>query len=245
MASAAIPDIAVTPPSALAELNAIAAQDEAKGQVPVHTFDPNAPPEVKAAQAAQGEEKLKRNKDDKGAGGVGGYQLNVTATSPDALAEVPVDTGKANVLPTITIEDVDKANEAAEPPAPLQEQPPGAMPAGPAPVIPDWYKVGWRAAVGLDDPAVTEGEAKDKSVLDAFLSEQFYGEWYHNAALIVVVSLVYRRIIHTQKLTRFSGGHCHPLPHALRSGLGMAVHCPRCLQHLLLDLHGPCQTPSS
>ena len=71
MATPAVPDTIVTPPNAQAQLSAIAAEDAAKGQVPVHTFDPNAPPEVKAAQAGQGEEKLKRDKD-LGAGGVGG-----------------------------------------------------------------------------------------------------------------------------------------------------------------------------
>ena len=81
---------------------------------------------------------------------------------------------------------MDKA-AAEEPLSPLQQQPPGAMPAGPAPPIPDWYKVGWRSVSGADDPTVPEGEMKDKTVLDAFLKEQFYGDWYHNAALIVVV----------------------------------------------------------
>ena len=62
------------------------------------------------------------------------------------------------------------------------------MPAGPAPEIPDWYKLGWRDVSGIDRPALQEGEEKDKAVLDLFLSEQFYGEWYHNAALVIVVS---------------------------------------------------------
>ncbi|KAH9948433.1 C2 domain-containing protein [Amylocystis lapponica] len=41
-----------------------------------------------------------------------------------------------------------------------------------------------------------QGEEKDKSVLALFLSEQFYGEWYHNAALIVVA------VVTTHFLTR-------------------------------------------
>ena len=98
-----------------------------------------------------------------------------------------MDTGKTNVMPTITIEDVDKLEEVQETTTPLQQQPPGAMPVGPAPPIPDWYKVGWRAVSGIDEPALPEGEAKDKTVLDAFLKEQYYGDWYHNAAIIVVV----------------------------------------------------------
>ena len=44
----------------------------AGGQVPpVYTFDPNAPPEAKAAEAGKGREKLKSGRDDIGNGGVG------------------------------------------------------------------------------------------------------------------------------------------------------------------------------
>lgn len=64
---------------------------------------------------------------------------------------------------------------------------PGALPDGVAPPIPDWYKVGWRQASGIDEAPLTEGEEKDKGVLDLFLSEQFYGSWYHNAAVILFV----------------------------------------------------------
>ena len=66
------------------------------------------------------------------------------------------------------------------------------MPNGPAPEIPDWYKVGWRDVSGIDRPALQEGEAKDKALLDLFLSEQFYGEWYHSAAVIFFVSQLSR-----------------------------------------------------
>lgn len=65
-------------------------------------------------------------------------------------------------------------------------QPPGAL--GPAATaIPDWYRVGWRQASRIDAAPLAEGEEQDKGVLDMFLAEQFYGEWYHNAALIVFV----------------------------------------------------------
>jgi hypothetical protein len=90
-------------------------------------------------------------------------------------------------VPTITISDADKAavEEVHDPlTAP---QPPGGMPAGPAGAIPDWYKVGWKAVGGLDAQA-PEGEDKDKLLLEAFLSEQYYGQWYHNAAIVVFVS---------------------------------------------------------
>jgi len=40
---------------------------------------------------------------------------------------------------------------------------------------------------GIDIPPLPEGEERDRGVLDMFLSEQFYGAWYHNGAVIVFV----------------------------------------------------------
>jgi len=113
-------------------------------------------------------------------------------------AEVAVDMGNTSVVPTITIDHVDDAehqngdaHHPDEPHASSSTDPevPGAMPSGPTPAIPDWYKCGWRAVGGADSPLKTEGDEKDRLVLAAFLSEQYYGEWYHNAALIVAVSV--------------------------------------------------------
>lgn len=129
-----------------------------------------------------------------------------------------MDTGgfKQGELPTITIEDVDKRRPAngnghvpdkdaspasptsaawpnsptspTSPTSPSETEVPGAMPNGPAPAIPDWYKLGWRDVSGIDHPPLPEGEEKDKEILSQFLKQQYYGDWYHNAALIVVVS---------------------------------------------------------
>jgi Ca2+-dependent lipid-binding protein len=41
---------------------------------------------------------------------------------------------------------------------------------------------------GIDKPH-REGEEKDKGILDMFLAEQYYGSWYHNAALIFFVRI--------------------------------------------------------
>ncbi|KAH9949508.1 tricalbin [Amylocystis lapponica] len=188
------------PPQVQAQVNGIVGEDAAKNRVPVHQFNPDATPQEKGAAAGAHKDKLKSVKDDPGAGG----------------KEVTVDTGNTMVVPTITIEDVDKKHhenghaahhEPQSQPEPVQEYipadeapVPGAMPAGPAPVIPDWYKVGWRAVGGIDNLPPQEGEEKDKSVLAMFLSEQFYGEWYHNAALIVVA------VVTTHFLTRFGFG---------------------------------------
>lgn len=110
-------------------------------------------------------------------------------TNTPLRSEVSVGAGNGhNVLPTISIDDVDKpAEEEVEHSAPVPPTP-GDYPSRPAPAIPDWYKIGWRAAANIDAPP-EEGEEKDKSILGLFLSDQFYGAWYHNAALIVFVCL--------------------------------------------------------
>lgn len=66
---------------------------------------------------------------------------------------------------------------------------PGDLPAVKAPVIPDWYKIGWRAVSGIDEP-LPEGVEKDKGILFQHINEQYYGDWYHNAAIIVVVRIL-------------------------------------------------------
>ncbi len=82
---------------------------------------------------------------------------------------------------------------------------PGALPDVRAPEIPDWYKVGWRATSGIDNPPLEEGEEKDKGVLAMFLSEQYYGDWYHNAAIIFFVRIFFSTIYPTGA-HRFSQG---------------------------------------
>lgn len=52
------------PPNAQAQLNGIVAKDAEKNVVPVHTFNPDATPQQKAASAAQGMDKLKSVKED-------------------------------------------------------------------------------------------------------------------------------------------------------------------------------------
>jgi len=102
------------------------------------------------------------------------------------LSELDVDTGNSDVIPTITVQDVEAhPNDVATIAKPAQ--PPGSIDAGPY-VIPDWYKVGWRAAGGLDSPEL-QGEAKDSAILSAFLKEQYYGDWYHNAGLVFFVRI--------------------------------------------------------
>ncbi|KAG9104760.1 hypothetical protein FRC06_011242 [Ceratobasidium sp. 370] len=162
-------DMAAASTQAYAELDAIQKEDAAKGAV-VHTFDLNMSPGEKAAAAGEGRTEL---------------QSNTAQERREEARELVVDVGGPLVPPTITIEDVDKV--AKEVPAETNTQNgqpmPGTMPAGPAPAIPDWYKVGWRAHAGIDGPPPTE-EERDKGIIDLYLSEMYYGDWYHNAAII-------------------------------------------------------------
>ncbi|KAH7918365.1 tricalbin, partial [Leucogyrophana mollusca] len=174
-----------------AQVHGMLNHDASKGAA-VHSFDPEASPQQKAAAAGKGRDQLKSS---------GAQEGNTQGGK-----EVAIDTGNSDVVPTITVEDADKTTKeehekngdasTAAAPAPA----PGAFPAGPAPAIPDWYKVGWRAAANIDRPPLEQGEEKDKTILQMFLYEQYYGEWYHNAALIFFA------VFSSHFLTRFSLG---------------------------------------
>ncbi|KAJ8517020.1 hypothetical protein ONZ45_g5719 [Pleurotus djamor] len=178
-----------------AALNGLVEQDEAKGRVPVHTFDPDAPTSEKAAAAAKNRDKLASVQEQNGVG----------------EREVAIDTGAPQVIPTITIEDSDEdtpkiSAKDAPPISPgsiVEKEEAVDMPgsiASQAAEIPDWYKVGWRAVSDIDKPPLEEGEEKDKGVLAQFLSEQYYGDWYHNAAIIFFA------VFASHFLTRFNFG---------------------------------------
>jgi hypothetical protein len=183
-----------------AHLNSLFTNDVAKG-APVHSFNPDAPPQDKAAAISEGAEKLKRpSVADGGAKGTSLYIVIMTPYEPSLYPEVPIDTGGTGVVPTITVEDADmvtkeeqETSPTSPPGTPSTPSPPGALPPGATPAIPDWYKVGWRAVANIDAPPLEEGDEKDKSVLQLYLNEQFYGDWYHNAALIFFV----RPLLHT------------------------------------------------
>jgi len=104
----------------------------------------------------------------------------------------------STAVPTITIDDADTADKGPAGTAlPKTDIPtiPGAMPDQPLPTIPDWFRVGWRQVSGVDDEL--SEELKERAVLDSFLSDQFYGSWYHNAAVIVFVSFPYFAMFQT------------------------------------------------
>lgn len=74
---------------------------------------------------------------------------------------------------------------------------PGMMPTGPAPAIPDWYKVGWRASAGIDKP-IPDDEERDRGVIAMYLSEMYYGDWYHSTLAmlrcrhVLTIDAIYR-----------------------------------------------------
>ncbi|KAG8929500.1 hypothetical protein FRC02_005514 [Tulasnella sp. 418] len=157
----------------------LAEEDLSKGAA-VHTFDPDASPDSKAATAGKAATALKPITGD----------AEAQAISVDGAASGPLPP------PTITIEDVDKAvakeeDEKATAPSPTKEPEvpageqgmPGAIKSEPY-KIPDWYKVGWRQATGVDNPSPTPVQ-RDHETLAAWVNEMYYGQWYHNAAIII------------------------------------------------------------
>lgn len=91
------------------------------------------------------------------------------------------------IPPTITVTDADsepRPNGVPPPESLPPSQVPGALPVAAAAPVPEWFKIGWRAVGGIDDAPLTEGVAKDKAILEMFINEQYYGAWYHNAAII-------------------------------------------------------------
>ncbi|KAG8900316.1 hypothetical protein FRB99_006121 [Tulasnella sp. 403] len=167
------------------DLAAINAADEQKGAV-VHSFDPNASPQDKAASVGKAAD-----------------ALNPITPKPDAKPVAVAVNGNGPLpAPTITISDVDKVTQetvhpdstAASPPqppqatSPTEDIVPGTIPDAPVADLPHWYKIGWRAAAGVDDAPPTAQDI-EKSTLNQWVSDMYYGQWYHNAAIIIFAVL--------------------------------------------------------
>ena len=169
-------------------------RDAKAGNVPVHTFDADASPTEKGSDAGKARDKLKSVKDENKDEGVKGGSSRVPAPRlrSRAASEVSIDTGAgaSKIVPTIKIEDHDSDKEATvvDPEEADTPKPPGDMPSGPAPEIPDWYIVGWRQMSHIDEVDPEDETQRDKSALAELVSEQYYGEWFHNAAIIIFVS---------------------------------------------------------
>ncbi|KAH7915157.1 C2 domain-containing protein [Hygrophoropsis aurantiaca] len=174
-----------------AHVHGLLSHDAAKGAA-VHSFHPDASPQEKSAAAGKGRDQLKSS-NQQGGDSQGGK-------------EVAIDTGNSGIVPTITVEDADKvAKEEREDTGQLGGSPPtattpGSYPSSSINAIPDWYKVGWRAHANVDRPPLEQGEEKDKTILQLFFSEQYYGDWYHNAGIIIFA------VFSSHFLTRFGFG---------------------------------------
>ena len=241
------------PPNGLSSANAhgqandIVQNDASRGNVAVHSFDRDAPPAEKAAVAGKARTQLTSTLPAKPReGGQGQPSLYVLPASCRVgslpLQELAVDAGGDGPIPTITIEDVDKEVPKEAPPVP------GQLPASKAPAIPEWYKVGWRAFTDLDKPA-EEDDQRQLRLMNTWISEQYYGQWYYNAGVIIFVCrpLLYPTAARYRShpspfLTIIKGCICNALYDPLQPWLWLALHSFGLMQYILHDLHGPCTT---
>ena len=160
----------------------------------------------------------------------------------------------APAVPTVTIEDVDAKLKQQKVKSEAQKSDangsvqslhsisdgadgvPGQLPASAAPAIPDWYKIGWREVAGQEAP---ETDDRDKHLLASFIGDRYFGDWYHNAAVIVVVCTLYTSLGFSLK-TLPAGHRRHPLPHTFPVRLGLDLYSYGVLCYLLLDVDSTC-----
>lgn len=103
---------------------------------------------------------------------------------PAIVTEVATDIGGKDVKPSISLADVKAASEQekgrADNSATGQPAIPGGLPSEVASAIPEWYKIGWRAQTqALLDSGGDIELARQQSLLSEFISESYYGGWYH------------------------------------------------------------------
>lgn len=103
--------------------------------------------------------------------------------------ELSVDVGAVGepLPPTIIVENVDEQNTSSSAPEASKDTSnliPGELPGSVASEIPNWFRIGWRQVSEIDSPPLTEGDEKNRSMLESWIKEQYYGDWYHNAAVI-------------------------------------------------------------
>ncbi|GAA6043375.1 hypothetical protein JCM8097_005289 [Rhodosporidiobolus ruineniae] len=196
------------------------AVDTAKG-ASVHSFDPAAPPALKAAQAFKGAPPTLPSAADLPAALVPGGQ-EAKDFKHRGGAAVPSDAGTAGgstatttslrEVQAVSREEKGKGKEGGEGESEEDrverieraegrknedgtENPPGGMPAAEekdkakvAPrEIPSWFAIGW---TGQDKTLfLSPDEARERTILADFLSDAYYGQWYHNASIILFAVL--------------------------------------------------------
>ncbi|TXT05904.1 hypothetical protein VHUM_03665 [Vanrija humicola] len=108
---------------------------------------------------------------------------------------VGIDTSSAGApVPTVTIEDAEKTTVAAAKP-PTEDDIPGTIPMTVLPGIPDWMPIGWKQVAGIEGRGIPDAKtAEQLDILSNFLSDQYYGQWYHNAGVILFAVVATRLI---------------------------------------------------
>ncbi|BGP56395.1 Tricalbin-2 [Rhodotorula sphaerocarpa] len=200
---------------------------EAKG-AEIHAFDPDAPPGQKAAQtlkAAQAKigpiddisvpslrgKELKAFREDGGsavATDIGTEPTNIPLTTgaQDAEKETQREVDKEAV--SASVPDEERAHQLARDEGRVNEDgtenPPGALPAKEAEKnkpreIPSWFAIGWTSRDRT--LFLSPEEAEERSILADFLQDAYYGQWYHNAGIIVFA------VLSSHFITLFGGGY--------------------------------------
>ncbi|ORX40969.1 C2 domain-containing protein [Kockovaella imperatae] len=151
----------------------------------VHAFDPDATPEEKAAAAGKARAQLQA---------IPGTEHLKHRRSALGGRAVAIDTSTTNgaPAPTITMADIDHASRAEGQEVGGQSVP-GAIPTGAAPPVPKWLQVGWKEVAGAALSGSDEHQ-RDLGILAHYVSDQAYGAWYHNAAIILFAVLTTRFI---------------------------------------------------
>ncbi|KAI9008912.1 C2 domain-containing protein [Phycomyces nitens] len=147
-------------------------------------------------------------------------RANVTPLPSLPTTQLQTDlktTKTSDVMDAIQTAQSKEVQERMEPPGSYSGQPKG---------LPDWYRVGWTAFSNLPNPGDEEAmskipssfgpealaalfnspgrpmfsEANQEDLVSQFLSEAYYGEWYHNTAVMLFT------VFFTWLITRFGGG---------------------------------------
>jgi len=168
---------------------------EATSDAPVHSFDPYATPEQKAAAAAgKGmPESLIGFKDQ------GGLGTELDTANTNHVKNAIASAAAKPVVPVSTISKAGETSKAAATKKPLPS------------------KVGWRDVGGLGslDPSKLPPDAPPlRDLVAEFLNEAYFGQWWHNAAVILFA------VTGTWLITKVGGG----LAHCLIIGVFLATY---------------------